>query len=147
MVICGTACQSKTAKNRNPSSEKVTAAPAGPQVQVFVQVEFSPRRPQELELGILSPGVKACFLTYAGEQKPPTLVTFEGKIDYQGRLDAYKVGSSEAALKTCLMGAAPAVFFGRGRIGEFKLSIATGPDLLKEAKGMLITATETKKFE
>lgn len=147
-----TACQSKTAKNqawRAPSagSEKVSNAPAPQPKEVFVLVDFGPRRPQEIELGVVNSGIKTCLLSFMAEGKAPTAVSFEGKIDHRGELQLLDFEGSEKPLVDCMKTASATVKLGRGKIGPFKMSIATGPDLIKGSKGMLIAPSEVKKFE
>jgi hypothetical protein len=152
VLLLITACQSKPAKkgpSRGPAGdpEKVTKAPAQLKKEVFVLVEYAPRRPEEVELGVLNSGMKACLLAFFNENKAPSFVTFEGKIDYRGELQDLEFEGPEQSLVNCLKTSSNTVRLGRGKTGPFKMSLATGPDLLRGAKSLLISPPELKKFE
>jgi hypothetical protein len=138
LVIAG--CGSKP--TRGPAAEKVTQTPPTPGVEVFIKTDFAPRRVDEVELGALN-AFKSCLLTHAA----PISVGFSGKITFHGRIEQGQVEGVEGALKQCLDAAIPSILLGRGRIGLFKLAIATGPNLLKGAKSRIISHPEVKKFE
>lgn len=154
LLFFGAACQSKPNKNmdkaRNPQQVvgKVTNAPQAPRPEVFVQVEYCPRREHEFELGVVgNEFVKACLTAHFAASRAPSSVSLEGKINYPGGLHNVTVSSPDEEFKKCVMEALPKIKLGRGKVGPFKMGIATAPDLIKGAKGMVLMPPEVKRFE
>jgi len=146
LVLCS-ACKSKPSKDKSPHSKASLEAVTNT-VEIDSVVAYCPRRSQELADAILlNPKVHACLRMDPGVRDPQFAVGVEGQLDYKGLVENVQVMSASETLRDCLRKQLPAIHFGRGRSGPFKMQIIRAQDTGKKSKAVLLDLSEVKKWE
>jgi hypothetical protein len=142
------ACQSKPSKPRGPDSAKVTPTAESNIVELETVVAYAPRRTQEIESSVmLHGGVQSCLRGSPEIRESSFSIGIEANLGYTGSAKDVRVAHPSEALKKCLEKEIPAISFGRGRSGPFKMQISRPQTTGKKSKTLILDLSEGKKWQ